>query len=263
MHSFCEESSHFRNIPIYRLESAIGDLDFLSNSRKIVPEDDPDEVADEVISFGLDEMCWSLYFEASFFIRLIYSGFLPICTNLGPHGDPIYCLLPKLHYYRSLAAMENFTIPKRVKKQISKYVLHVNEIFCRVVDQCCLQHGERCWLYPPFRRLLADLHSMGSVCSIELMNRDSGDLVAGEIGYTVGTIYTSMTGFYTESGAGTVQLHMLRQLLVERGYEVWDLGMEMEYKTNVLGARQIERSVFVNEIVRKFRTHLPERGLDT
>jgi hypothetical protein len=71
--------------------------------------------------------------------------------------------------------------------------------------------------------------------SIEVWNRASGDLVAGELGYTVGSVYTSLTGFANESSAGSVQLSTLGCLLQCSEDTVWDLGMEMEYK-KLLGA---------------------------
>jgi hypothetical protein len=46
----------------------------------------------------------------------------------------------------------------------------------------------------------------------------------GEFGAAVGAVYTSFTGFYSVSGAGTVQLLAMAKLLHAAGYEFWDLG---------------------------------------
>lgn len=75
--------------------------------------------------------------------------------------------------------------------------------------------------------------------SIELWQ--DGKLVAGELGFSVGGIYTSQTGFRTGSGTGSIQLFVLGQLLLERGCKLWDFGMEMGYK-NDLGASTIPRA---------------------
>jgi hypothetical protein len=75
--------------------------------------------------------------------------------------------------------------------------------------------------------------------SIELWQ--DGKLVAGELGYTVGGIYTSQTGFRTGTGTGSIQLFVLGQLLLERGCKLWDFGMAMQYKTD-LGATTIPRA---------------------
>jgi leucyl/phenylalanyl-tRNA--protein transferase len=77
--------------------------------------------------------------------------------------------------------------------------------------------------------------------SVELYDGD--ELVAGEIGYTCGAAYTSMSGFHLRSGSGSVQLAALGVLLQRAGFAFWDLGMPMEYK-QALGARVVPRETF-------------------
>jgi Leu/Phe-tRNA-protein transferase len=72
-------------------------------------------------------------------------------------------------------------------------------------------------------------------------------LVAGELGFAVGATYTSLTGFTDESGAGSVQLAALGRWLLSRGYQLWDLGMEMKYKID-LGAALVPRHRFVRAV---------------
>ncbi len=70
--------------------------------------------------------------------------------------------------------------------------------------------------------------------------------VAGDLGYTVGACYTSMTGFRRAAthGCGTVQLVCTYALLRRCGFAFWDLGMVMKYKEQ-LGARVVTRREFV------------------
>jgi Leu/Phe-tRNA-protein transferase len=83
-------------------------------------------------------------------------------------------------------------------------------------------------------------------------------LVGGELGYTVGTIYTSLTGFSSRDSAGSVQLAALGKLIFAAGFTVWDLGMSMDYKQS-LGAQLVPRDDFVR-MVHEAREMENERG---
>ena len=160
---------------------------------------------------------------------------------------------------RSVITVCDFRVNKKVKKLASKYTLSVNTAFEAVMEGC-IEHHERNWLFPPLRAALSAINSgraeLPSNCpvkvhSVELWN-ETGELVAGELGYTVGAIYTSMTGFYTESGCGNVQLAALGGLLQRLKFQLWDLGMDMEYKQK-LGAAKVPRAEWVR-MVREQRT---------
>ncbi len=62
-----------------------------------------------------------------------------------------------------------------------------------------------------------------------------------------------MTGFChpEHSGAGSVQLAALGAVLSKAGFQIWDLGMGMQYKKD-LNARNIPRMQWVG-LVEKFR----------
>jgi Leu/Phe-tRNA-protein transferase len=175
-------------------------------------------------------------------------------VDLGAPDDPVYCLLPKLHRERCVIIPPNRVhVGSKIRKRAPRYMISVDSSFDRVLQGCIEQHGERSWLYRPLRNALIDLHRSGRkvVHSIELWDAESGQLVAGEIGYHVGSIYTSMTGFYNRDGCGTIQLIALAFLLAKTGITVWDLGMSMDYKLE-MGAECISRHDWLR-LVRQYR----------
>lgn len=198
----------------------------------------------------------SHYFDPRLIATLMYEGFLPIAT-------PNY-LVPKLHKERCViyplhsSSGSTVHISKNVKKRSKKFTLTCNQSFRNVVQGCHDQHGIS-WLYPPivnaFETILENTSLLEphqtntfpvTFYTVEVWNLE-GDLVGGELGYAFGTIYTSLTGFSKEDNAGSVQLAALGQFLWEQGFEMWDLGMELEYKQR-LGARNMPRHEFVQTV---------------
>lgn len=248
-YSFLSPDSSLRGIPIYQLERAIASTS-LRDGKHLSPDDDMDLAASEIENRKIDEFCWSLCFQPEFLIRLFHAGFLPICTNLGADGDPVYCLLPKLHFQRCVVEPHSVRVHKTARRKAARYVMTVDSAFDEVMHACCLQHAGNNWLYPPLRNALQDIHAVPTgpvrVHSVELWDKE-GRLVAGEIGYSVGSAYTSMTGFYSESGAGAVQLAALAGLLKQSGAKLWDLGMGMDYKMD-MGARLMPRAEWLSAV---------------
>lgn len=257
---FCDPTSAFRSVPVYQIVRAVDRIGL--RGQKLNPEDDLKSLADEILSQNLDEFCWSLYFDPAFLVRLFHAGFLPIAINLGAEGDPVYCLLPKLHERRCLLVPPgDVHTSAKTKKQAKKYSFSIDTEFQRVMQACVEKHGDRSWLYRPLRNALTDLHT-GRRCvhSIELWDEETGELVAGEIGYTVGAIYTSMTGFYKKTGCGNIQLAALGKFLGRQGFAVWDLGMCMDYKLE-MGGIAVGRCEWLS-LLRRHRDEKTELKLD-
>jgi len=204
-------------------------------------------------------------------VQLMSEGFLPIATRAGTRGY----LLPKLHVERCvlrLSPESDLHVGRSTRKKGRRFLLSVNERFDAVVAGCHRQHGEN-WLYPQIVNAFRLIHqrtregsgvnamvlnpetlepldvSSVRLYSIEVWNAETGALAGGELGYSVGGIYSSLTGFSNEDNAGSVQLGALGKLLMECGFRYWDLGMGMEYKTK-LGAEMMRRSDFLDRVHR-------------
>lgn len=200
---------------------------------------------------------WSLDFSGNLFCELAYEGFLSTSLEIPTGGDlVVQVLLPWNDPTRNTLDWQDVHISRQVRKRAKKYTMTVDTAYDDVILGCVRMHGEP-WLYRGLRWLMRGLFARGysgdrsfkvGVHSFELWDED-GRLVAGDLGYTVGGVYTSMTGFRLQDtqGAGEVQLVLTAALLRKMGFVWWDLGMVMKYKGR-LGAKVVDRDAFVKRL---------------
>jgi len=223
----------------------------------ILPKDNPNRIVDAMLATGYsEEFCVSLDFSPDFIAGLMAAGFLVMSTKVdsdededddraAPEQEDRYILLPKLHLIRSALFFENLHVKKSVKRYLSRYELKPDADFDFIVDRCREIHGAD-WLTDPLVSSVRDIRKSvihGAYPMSFALYRD-GKLVAGEFGVKVGRVYTSYSGYYDESNAGTVQLILTTRWLQERGFAFFDLGMPMDYKKD-LGATDIKPEEFV------------------
>ena len=143
------------------------------------------------------------------------------------------------------------------------YHITVDVALDLVVAGCHTQHGEN-WLYPPVVAMLKAIAAGAasanrpsvSVHSFELwtgaappptgQQLPEDRLVAGELGVAIGGCYLALTGFRSPGsrGAGGIQMVGTAAVLRACGFQYWDLGMHLAYKSK-LGAAELVRPRFI------------------
>jgi Leu/Phe-tRNA-protein transferase len=221
----------------------------------ITPEDDCHAVVDSMLVTDYSEdVCIAEGFDPEFTARLMEAGFLVMSINLaGKDEEPDYIMLPKLHLIRSALFFENLHIKKSIRRLLNCFELRPDAEFERIIDRCVEKHGSD-WLTPPLVECIKNirrdsLHS-GSLAPVPhvypasfALYRD-GELAAGEFGVVYKNVYTSYSGFYEADNTGTVQIIHTARYLQEHGFSFFDLGMPLDYKTD-LGAMNISPGEFV------------------
>lgn len=215
----------------------------------------------DAMGLGEEEYFWAHDMSQTALLGFMRCGCLPMAFQ----NDGVTLLTPKLHNRRCVLSWSDLHISKSTRKKAARYSLSINACFDDVVAGVHQQHGEN-WLYPPLAAVFGSLHErqpdeQQRILSIELWK--DGVLVAGELGYTVGAVYTSLTGFYDHAvhGAGTVQMAAMAAYLSQHGFQLWDLGMEIEYKTQ-MGATTMDRATFLSSLdqLAQHHTVLPNRS---
>ena len=216
----------------------------------ILPQDNLHWIVDAMLDTGYrEEFCISLDFTPEFIARLMEAGFLVMSTKIGRQEDINdniqYILLPKLHLSRSALFFENLHIKKSIRRHLHNYDLRFDVDFDRIVERCLDVHGDE-WLTSPLIKAIRDIRQnrFYGVYPTSFALYRKGELVAGEFGVQVGKVYTSYSGYYDESNAGTVQLVLAARYLQENDFTFFDLGMPLDYK-NDLGAIDISPQEFV------------------
>ncbi|MDR2942092.1 MAG: GNAT family N-acetyltransferase [Treponema sp.] len=227
----------------------------------MLPYQNPRRIIDAMLETGYsEEFCVSLDFRPDFIARLMAAGFLVMSTKVdnatdeapaadpkstAPDPDEQYILLPKLHLTRSALFFDRLHIKKSVRRYLDHYELRPDADFDFIVNRCQEIHGED-WLTRPLIAAIRNIRQrrLQGVYPMSFALYRNGKLAAGEFGVKVGRVYTSYSGYYDENNAGTVQLILTTRWLRENGFDFFDLGMPMDYKT-ALGAADISPKDFI------------------
>lgn len=202
---------------------------------------------------------WSDDWSAGFYRLQARLGFISTAIEheeLGPLLVPeiqsSYAVLdwPQLHLSRSMRRW----MRSETRAQLD-CVLRIDHDLGEILEGVARTYADESWLIGRYAELLEQLRADDARDDFELMtpaliSQQTGRLVAGELGYRVGRVYTSLTGFFDRSdgandNTGTLQLALLAEHLEASGFAFWNLGHPgLQYKID-LGARVLERGVFL------------------
>lgn len=218
----------------------------------------------------------SLYWDDSWdpetYVALARAGFISI-THVDPVLGPL--LMPELQRSYAVLDWENLHCSNNLRRLMRSQRLAEEGIeLCvvdsvdRVLDRLRAQHGNT-WILERYERLVRSLprddDPWFSIRGVELWSISRSEIVAGELGYTIGRTYSSLSGFCspedpTLRNFGTLQMYLLALLLRDSGYAFWNLGHPVhEYKRD-LGARILRRGVFLERWLAA-RNAVPDGGL--
>ncbi len=195
---------------------------------------------------------WSDDLSNDFFVEAAKAGFITTCM----YKDNKFILLPEIQFDYAILDFDNIKIPSKVKSLLNKddYTFTINNRFEEVLERIKDYH-EDSWMKPEYINLLNNikdnekLYKNFKLISVELAEKETNRIISGEIGYQVGNIYTSLSGFTTKekkyNNWGKLQLVLLNSFLKNNSFKFWNLGHpQLQYKLD-LGAKVYNRTDFL------------------
>jgi len=188
-------------------------------------------------------------------------GFIAITR----HGEDYLQLMPQLQKEYAVLDWENLHISRKVQKILNRrergeefFHLKIIEDPSEVLQELSHVWQDRTWLLSRYQQLIMQLTEDREkqkdpsfrIWSVILYGGDQQEPVAGELGYSIGQSYTSLTGFFHReypgcNNYGKLQLILLARILEDAGVPFWNLGHPyMQYKLD-MGAEIISRKDFL------------------
>jgi len=189
---------------------------------------------------------WSNDYSAEYYIAQAKAGFIAVTEVYN--GQEL--LLPEIQFEYALLDLEQLHCSKKAAKLISKENLQLtidNNI--EEIAGYINETHKRSWLTKQYAGVLRSTEGLDE--NFKVMTayvEHHGEVIAGEVGYMIGSTYTSLSGFSKKNKVynnfGTAQLVLLGKYLKENGFTLWNLGHNMPYK-KALGAQICERECFL------------------
>ena len=190
--------------------------------------------------------------SAEFYTLQAISGFITTSINL----ENKFYLVPEIQFEYAILDFENLHISKKVKKLLNKndFIFSINTNMKEVIKNIQTHHKSN-WLTNEYYEILEKVKEYKNpnidfeLLSIELWDKSKTILIAGEIGYKIGSVYTSLTGFCLKdkkyNNFGKLQMVLLSLYLEKNNFSFWNLGHPyMQYKFD-LGAITYKREAFL------------------
>lgn len=200
---------------------------------------------------------WSDEWDPDFYLGLARAGFICIAFE---HPDLGPLLIPEMQSDYAILDWPDLRCSRSLQRLLRSDRLAAEGVELRVtgdpgpvLERLRAYHPET-WILDRYEALVRELPSRDdpgfAIRSVELWSRRREALVAGELGYTVGRSYTSLSGFCNRDDPGlrhfgTLQLYLLASRLRDCGYDFWNLGQTQQDYKLALGARAVPRAAFL------------------
>ncbi len=170
--------------------------------------------------------------------------------------DPRMVLyLDEFRWHRSL--VKKIRHHRRAQGDDSGWHVTLNRAFEAVMQACAAPRGGEVgtWITDEMRRAYTGLHRLGHAQSVEIWHGDS--LIGGLYGVSVGRMFFGESMFSHVADASKIALAALAAMLRQHGFHMLDCQQNTHHLAS-LGAREIKRADFLDEIAELTRLSAPD-----
>jgi len=230
-----------------------------------VPAVTIDEMNNEIRDYISDGTVYEFFYtddwSPAFYRAQAKLGFIAV----SDYCDGSVRLMPQLQNFYAVIDWPNLTADKKVRKIIKSGRLSDEDIKLNIdsdpgiiLEKLVDAWAPSTWLYPKYIDLIKQLASAEEmknddefrIWGVTLTVGREKHIAAGELGYSVGRTYTSLSGYFDRSkkeysNFGKLQMILLAEVLQNASVAFWNLGHPfMDYKY-ALGAQILPRNVFL------------------
>lgn len=131
----------------------------------------------------------------------------------------------------------------------NKYSVGINEAFDRVIRECgkCNHRNEEdgAWLGENIIQAYTELHNQGFAASVEVWDNETGRLVGGLYGVTIGRVFIGESMFSLVPSASKLALIFLARFLQKNGGRMIDCQLETSHLKS-MGGRYISYDEYMD-----------------
>lgn len=173
-------------------------------------------------------------------------------------GEPILWWSPSP---RMTLVPAHFVCARSLRKTLSRgrYEVRLDTAFADVIQACATtpRKGQRgTWITPAIQAAYERLHTLGVAHSVETWI--DGQLVGGLYGLAIGRMFYGESMFSHATDTSKIAIAHLARYLDRHGYGLIDCQMSTPHLAS-LGAREIPRSDFLNQVSRLTAIDVPAR----
>jgi hypothetical protein len=234
------------------------------------------EIRDMIAGQDYLDYLWSDDWSPEFYRAQARLGFIAVARRRPEANDSV--LLPQLQHAYAVLDWPDLTPDRGVRRILENGRMDREDVRLvidddpgRVLTELDESWGQRSWLVAEYAGLMKQLASTQEQAAdprfrlVATVLVSGDEAVSGELGYAIGKVYTSLTGFFRRerpewNNFGKLQMVLLARRLEAAGFAFWNLGHPfMDYKTR-LGAQVVARSEFLDRWDPAVNADLPEPG---